>query len=205
MSSGLAKDTVSSVGVLAVHSSMDLCKGCRRCCTSLIKTVAQSRLATAIVLSLPMICVSIFLIYMELYLSVLLQEIARTNREGFYQYKILILSPIYTLAALNYLFGILGLVALKCEYQNLLRFSAFVHRGVAHWILLTIFLLMAPIGGYLPVYIIFQIMLWSFLPASLWLFVAAVMTGHSDLIIAGIESRLQTFRNLDEAYSKNDV
>ena len=204
MSSGVPKESNASLqemGGLAVRSSSDMCKGCRRFCSSLVKTIAANRLVTAITCSLPMIAVTIFLIYIELYLSIFLQEVINTNTRAYNEYKMLIFSPLYTLAAINYLFGVLALLALKCEYQNLLRFSAFVYRGIAHWILLTVFLLMIPIAGYLPVYLVLQVMLWSFVPASLWLFVAAVMTGHSDLITVGIESRSQALRDIGHAYS----
>jgi hypothetical protein len=83
-------------------------------------------------------------------------------------------------------------------HQNLLRFCAFVYRGIAHWVLLSIFLLIIPIAGYLPLYIIFQVSCLSLLPAGLWLFTAAVMTGHGDLITSAIEGHSQARRQIDE-------
>ncbi len=203
MSTGAPKEyfnpnpTVRDIGGLAVRSSIDVCKGCRKCCGSLIKTIAQNRLATAIVISLPMLAMSCFLIYLETSLSTFLQTLPALNIPAYTQYKLIIFSPFYTLAGITYGFGLLAMLSLKCEWQNLIRFSAFVYRGIAHWVLLSIFLLIIPIAGYLPLYIIFQISCWSLLPATLWLFTAGVMTGHSDLITAAIEGRNQATRQID--------
>lgn len=89
------------------------------------------------------------------------------------------------------------MISIRCEWQNLIRFSAFVYRGIAHWVLLSIFLLIIPIAGYLPLYIIFQVSCWSLLPAGLWLFTAGVMTGHSDLITSAIENQNRATQEID--------
>jgi hypothetical protein len=192
-----ANPTVRDIGGLAVRSSIDVCKGCRMCCGSLIKTIAQNRLATAIVISLPMLAMSCFLIYLETSLSTFLQTLPALNIPAYTQYKLIIFSPFYTLAGITYGFGLLAMLSLKCEWQNLIRFAAFVYRGIAHWLLLSIFLLIIPIAGYLPLYIIFQVSCLSLLPATLWLFTAGVMTGHSDLITAAIEGRNRATREID--------
>jgi hypothetical protein len=181
--------SVREIGGLAVRSSVDVCKGCRKCCISLVKTVAANRLATGIVISLPMIAISCFLIYTETALTSFIHTLPSLNIAQFNQYKMVIFSPIYTLSGITYAFGLLAMLAIRCEWQNLLRFSAFVYRGIAHWVLLSIFLLIFPIAGYLPMYIIFQVTCWSLLPSGLWLFTAAVMTGHCDLITSAIENK----------------
>lgn len=209
MTTGAPKDylnpnpSVRDIGGLAVRSSIDVCKGCRKCCSSLIKTVAQNRLATGIVISLPMIAMSCFLIYIETSLTSFIHTLpSLTNVAQFTQYKNTIFSPFYTLAGITYGFGLLAMLAIRCEWQNLLRFSAFVYRGIAHWLLLSIFLLFIPIAGYLPLYIIMQVSSLSLLPAALWLFTAGVMTGHSDLITIAIERRATTTatREIDTAF-----
>jgi hypothetical protein len=192
-----ANPSVKDIGGLAVRSSIDVCKGCRKCCGSLIKTIAQNRLATGIVISLPIIAMSCFLIYLEISLSTFLQTLPALNIPAYTQYKLIIFSPFYTLAGITYGFGLLAMLSIRCEWQNLIRFSAFVYRGIAHWVLLSIFLLIIPIAGYLPLYIIFQVSCWSLLPASLWLFTAGVMTGHSDLLTHAIESRNKTTHQID--------
>jgi hypothetical protein len=207
MSTGAPKDylnpnpntnpSVREIGGLAVRSSIDVCKGCRKCCGALIKTIAQNRLATAIVISLPMLAMSVFLIYIETSLASFIHTLPSLNIPAFQQYKLVIFSPFYTLAGITYGFGLLAMLAIRCEWQNLIRFSAFVYRGIAHWLLLSIFLLFIPIAGYLPLYIIFQISSLSLLPAALWLFTAGVMTGHSDLITAAIEGRNQATHQID--------
>jgi hypothetical protein len=204
MSTGAPKEyfnpnpTVRDIGGLAVRSSVDVCKGCRKCCISLIKTIAQNRLATSIIIGLPMIAMSCFLIYVETSLTTFIQTLPALNIPTFNAYKMVIFSPIYTLAGITYGFGLLSLIAIRCEFQNLLRFCAFVYRGIAHWVLLSIFLLIIPIAGYLPLYIIFQVSCLSLLPAGLWLFTAAVMTGHGDLITSAIEGHSQARRQIDE-------
>ena len=204
MSTGQPKEyfnpnpSVRDIGGLAVRSSVDVCNGCRKCLGSLIKTIAQNRLATGIVISFPMIAMSCFLIYIETSLTSFLTTLPALHIPTFNQYKLAIFSPFYTLAGITYGFGLLALVAIKCEWQNLLRFAAFVYRGIAHWVLLSIFLLLIPIAGYLPLYIIFQVSCWSLLPAFLWLFTAGVMTGHSDLITAAIEGRHRTTVVVDQ-------
>ena len=189
--------SVRDIGGLAVRSSVDVCNGCRKCCGSLIKTIAANRLATGIVISLPMLAMSCFLIYLETSLASFIHTLPSLNIPAFQQYKMVIFSPFYTLAGITYGFGLLAMLAIKCEWQNLIRFSAFVYRGIAHWVLLSIFLLIIPIAGYLPLYIIFQVSCWSLLPASLWLFTAGVMTGHSDLIIKAIEAQKVSTRQID--------
>jgi hypothetical protein len=201
MSTGHPKETntrLEQAGQLAVRSSMDMCKGCRRFCTSLIKTIGHSRIATSIVITLPMFAMVGFLIYLETYFLEFLQvNTTRQVRMYTEYYKNTLFSPFYTLAAITFGFGLLAILAIRCEYQNLLRFSAFAYRGIAHWILLTVFLLLIPIGGYLAVNLVFQIMMWSLIPAALWLFTAAVMTGHGDLITTAIEGRINLIRDIE--------
>ena len=204
MSTGAPKEyfnpnpTVRDIGGLAVRSSIDVCKGCRKCCGSLIKTIAANRLATGIVISLPMIAMSCFLIYIETSLTSFIHTLpALSNLAAFTQYKNTIFSPFCTLAGITYGFGLLAMLGIKCEWQNIIRFAAFVYRGIAHWLLLSIFLLFIPIAGYLPLYIIFQVSCWSLLPAALWLFTAGVMTGHSDLITGAIEGRVRATQQID--------
>ncbi len=204
MSTGAPKEyfnpnpNMRDIGGLAVRSSIDVCKGCRKCCGSLIKTIAANRLATGIVISLPMVAMSCFLIYIETSLTSFIHTLpALSNLAAFSQYKTTIFSPFYILAGITYGFGLLAMISIRCEWQNLIRFSAFVYRGIAHWVLLSIFLLIIPIAGYLPLYIIFQVSCWSLLPALLWLFTAGVMTGHSDLITSAIEGRNTTVRQID--------
>lgn len=209
MSTGAPKDyfspnapppSVRDIGGLAVRSSVDVCKGCRKCCMSLIKTIAANRLATSIIIGLPIIAMSCFLIYIETSLTSFIHTLpALSNLAAFTQYKTTIFSPFYILAGITYGFGLLALIAIKWEFQNILRFSAFVYRGIAHWVLLSIFLLIIPIAGYLPLYIIFQVSCWSLLPAGLWLFTAAVMTGHCDLVTAAIENRGRAQVQIDTA------
>lgn len=209
MSTGAPKDyfspnpnppSVRDIGGLAVRSSVDVCKGCRKCCMSLIKTIAANRLATGIIIGLPMIAMSCFLIYIETSLTSFIHTLpSLSNLAAFTQYKTTIFSPFYILAGITYGFGLLGLIAVRWEFQNILRFSAFVYRGIAHWVLLSIFLLIIPIAGYLPLYIIFQVSCWSLLPATLWLFTAAVMTGHCDLVTAAIENRGRAQVQIDSA------
>jgi len=204
MSTGAPKEyfnpnpSVRDIGGLAVRSSIDVCKGCRKCCSSLTKTIAANRLATGIVISLPMLAMSGFLIYIETSLTSYIHTLpALSNLAAFAQYKTTIFSPFYILAGITYGFGLLAMAAIKCEWQNLVRFSAFVYRGIAHWVLLSIFLLIIPIAGYMPLYIIFQVSCWSLLPAGLWLFTAGVMTAHSDLITAAIEGRASATQAVD--------
>ncbi len=191
--------TVRDIGGLAVRSSVDVCNGCRKCLKSLIKTIAQNRLATAIVISMPMIAISGFLIYLETSLASFIHTLPSLNIAAFQQYKATIFSPFYILSGITYGFGLLGMLSIRCEWQNMLRFSAFAYRGIAHWVLLSIFLLIIPIAGYLPLYIIFQVSCLSILPAILWLFTAGVMTGHSDLITAAIENRGRATVEIDTA------
>ena len=205
MSTGAPKEylnpnpTVRDIGGLAVRSSVDVCNGCRKCLRSLIKTIAQNRLATGIVISMPMIAMSCFVIYIETSLTSFIHTLPSLNIPTFQAYKLVIFSPFYALAGITYGFGLLGMLAIKCEWQNLLRFAAFVYRGIAHWVLLSIFLLIIPIAGYLPLYIIFQVSCWSLLPSFLWLFTAGVMTGHSDLITAAIEGQRRATVAMDSA------
>jgi hypothetical protein len=203
MSSGAPKEyfnpnpSVREIGGLAVRSSIDVCKGCRKCCGSLVKTIAANRMATGIVIGLPILAMSCFLIYIETSLTSFIHTLPSLNIPAFTQYKMVIFSPFYTLAGITYGFGLLAMISIKCEWQNLIRFSAFVYRGIAHWVLLSIFLLIIPIAGYLPLYIIFQVSCWSLLPAGLWLFTAGVMTAHSDLITSAIEGRARVTREID--------
>lgn len=195
MSTGFPKEFQQNVrqsADIAVRSSMDMCKGCRSFCRSLISTIGKNRLATAMVVLTPMLVMSGFLLYVELALTDFIYSIRGLNVAVFNYYKNTIFSPAYALAGITYGFGLLAWLSIRFEYQNLLRFCAFVYRGIAHWVLLSIFLLIFPIGGYLPVYMLFQIVAWSVLPASIWLFTAAVMTGHSDLITSAIENRRLT-------------
>ena len=102
MSTGAPKEqmpenrSVSQIGGLAVRSSIDMCKGCRMCCKGFIKTLAASRIATGICIVIPMIAMTALLIYIESSLAYVISMVpALNNVPRFYEYKILILSPLY--------------------------------------------------------------------------------------------------------------
>jgi hypothetical protein len=192
---------LQNAGTLVVRSSTDVCKGCRKCCKSLIKTVANNRGLAIGCISLPMVVMAFFLIYLETFVESFVEEkLIPYQVQIFRQYKLTLFSPMYILASITFGFGLLAIVAIRCEFQNLLRFSAFVYRGIAHWILLSIFLLTGPIAGYLPLYMIFQITCWSLFPSMLWLFTAGVMTGHSDLITHAIEQRSLAVQQISQDF-----
>lgn len=191
--------SVQTAGTLAVRSTLDVCKGCRRCCQSLVKTVAANRGLTVACISLPMVTMMFFLIYLETAIeNFITTKLTNYEIQLYNHYKLTLFSPFYILASITFGFGILAMLSIKCEYQNILRFCAFVYRGIAHWILLSIFLLTGPIAGYLPLYLIFQITSWSLFPSLLWLFTAGVMTAHSDLITAAIEGRGLVMNQIDQ-------
>ena len=192
---------IEEAGGLAVKSTVDVCKGCRKCCQSMIKTVANNRGLTYGCIALPMLVMMFFLIYLETFVESFVEEkLIPYQIQIFRQYKLTLFSPMYILASITFGFGLFAMIAIRCEFQNLLRFSAFVYRGIAHWILLSIFLLTGPIAGYLPLYMIFQITCWSLFPSLLWLFTAGVMTGHSDLITHAIESRALAVHQINQDF-----
>ena len=182
-----------------MRSSTDVCKGCRKCCQSLVKMVANNRgLAVGCIL-LPILTMVLFLIYLETAIETfIVDKLVGYQIQVYNQYKLTLFSPFYILASITFGFGLLAIISIRCEFQNLLRFCAFTYRGIAHWILLTMFLLIGPIAGYLPLYMIFQIACWSVLPSSLWLFTAGVMTAHSDLITQAIEQRSLTLQSVHQ-------
>lgn len=207
MSTGQPKEQIhqqlQNAGTLVVRSSTDVCKGCRKCCQSLIKTVANNRGLTYGCIALPMLVMAFFLIYLETFVESFVEEkLIPYQIQLFRQYKLTLFSPMYILASITFGFGVLAITAIHCEFQNLLRFSAFVYRGIAHWILLSIFLLIGPIAGYLPLYMIFQITCWSLFPSMLWLFTAATMTGHSDLLTHAIEQRGLAVHQINDEFSQ---
>lgn len=187
MSNGFPKEfqqNVVQIGGLAVRSSTDMCKGCRSCCRSLVKTIAQNRVGTGCIIAIPMIIIAVCIIWLE---SILSMVPNLTRNPYYYEYKTVIFSPVYALTGITEGFGLIGILAIRMEYQNLLRFSAFVYRGIAHWVILTVFLFLIPLANFVPFGLILYFTLWSCIPAFIWLFSAAVMTGHSDLITAAIE------------------
>jgi hypothetical protein len=206
MSTGQPKEQIHqqlhNAGTLVVRSSTDVCKGCRKCCQSLIKTVANNRSLTIGCICLPIIVMAFFLIYLETTVETFVEEkLIPYQIQMFRQYKLTLFSPMYILASITFGFGVLAMLAIRCEYQNILRFCAFVYRGIAHWILLSIFLLTGPIAGYLPLYMIFQIICWSLFPSMLWLFTAGVMTGHSDLVTHAIEQTSLSVKQINQEFT----
>lgn len=192
MSSGFPKEfqqNVVQIGGLAVRSSTDMCKGCRSCCRSLVKTIAQNRVGTGCIIAIPMIIIAVCIIWLE---SILAMVPNLTRNPYYYEYKTIIFSPVYVLTGITEGFGLIGILSIRLEYQNLLRFSAFVYRGIAHWVLLTVFLFLIPLANFVPFALILYFTFWSCIPAFIWLFAAAVMTGHSDLITAAIERGIST-------------
>ncbi len=207
MSTGQSKEhtlippQLSQYGGLAVRSSTDVCKGCRKCCQSLVKTVGANRGLTIGCICLPILVMVFFLIYIETAIEAFIEDkLIPYQVQVYRQYKLTLFSPFYILASITFGFGILAMLAIKCEYQNILRFCAFVYRGIAHWILLSVFRLTGPIAGYLPLYMVFQIACWSLIPSMLWLFTAAVMTGHSDLITSAIEQNTKAMQQIHEDF-----
>lgn len=201
--SGFPKEYSATVAsTLAVRSTVDVCKGCRKCCQSLTKMIANTRELAMGCISLPIVIMIVFLIYLETSVDVFIEDkLIPYQIQLFRQYKPTLFSPFYILSSITFSFGILAMIAIKCEFQNILRFCAFVYRGIAHWILLSVFLLIGPIAGYLPLYMIFQIICWSLIPSSLWLFTAGVMTAHSDLITAAIDARGLVMNQVDQQLS----
>jgi hypothetical protein len=165
------------------------------------KTVANNRGLTIGCICLPMFVMMLFLIYIETAIEAFIEGKLTNYQVQIYQYyKLTIFSPFYILASITFGFGVLAMLAIKCEYQNILRFCAFVYRGIAHWILLSVFLLTGPIAGYLPVYMVFQIAAWCLVPSMIWLFTAGVMTAHSDLITNAIEQKSIAMNQINQDF-----
>lgn len=182
MSTGESKDvqtTVKNTVKFTARSTMDICYGCRKFCTALISSLAHNRYTTVGVISLPMIAMTAFLIYLEVYIV----QIFRYNYNNIYS------SPVFVLAGITYLFGLLGMLSVRYELQNLLRFCAYIYRSISDWIIISILLIFILVIGYLPSVYSIQVLTWSILPAAIWLFTAEVMRAHSNLITAAIENR----------------
>ena len=179
MSSGQPKNAQNNAGGFSARSSMDICYGCRKFCTALISSLAHNRLATIGVITLPMLAMTAFLIYLEVYIIKIFS----------YNYNNIYASPIYVLAGITYLFGVLGILSVRYEFQNLLRFCAYIYRSISDWIIISILLIFILVVGYLPSVYAIQVLLWAILPAAIWLFTAEVMRTHCNLITAAIENR----------------
>lgn len=186
MSTGIPKEALQNV-TLAVHSTTDMCKGCRKFMKNIIKFFASTKIMTAIITLVPMISVISLLIFIEasLYTTISSYPEIRNNPQA-YQYKTIIFTPLYILCSIVLISGAFGLLAIYCEFQNLLRTSAFLYTLVTHWLLMTIVLVVFPVAQLLPLYIIQNIFLWTLIPSILFLFTASVMSSHADLVTEAI-------------------
>ena len=172
--------------VMIVRSTHDACKGCRSCFRSMTHTIAINRILTGVFVSLPMLCVMALLIYFQQYWTYI--DI-RNQQYNILQYKSILLSPLYFISTVTFIAGIVALIAIRLELQNLLGFCSFVYAAIAYWALINILIIFFSAWVYLPIYLIGLIFVWSIIPTILWLFTSAVMDAHRVQINEAIRLR----------------
>lgn len=160
---------ISNMNTLTIRSSFDLCKGLRSCFRSVTNTIACSRIATSVIVVIPMIGM-IFALFLEQF----------TQIDVYYRY--IVYPPLYVISSLTFVFGMLGLISIKAELQNLLGFAAFVYAGIGYWATINILILITAGWSYFPIGSIFNILLRVAVPTSMWLFASSVMDRHRILV-----------------------
>jgi hypothetical protein len=160
---------ISNMNTLTTRSSFDLCKGLRSCFRSVTNTIAYSRIATSVIVVIPMIGM-IFALFLEHF----------TQIDAYYRY--IVSPPLYVISSLTFVFGILGLISIKAELQNLLGFAAFVYAGIGYWATINILILITAGWSYFPIGSIFNILLRVAIPTGMWLFASSVMDRHRILV-----------------------
>ena len=157
-----------------INSTLDSCKGVRSCFRSMTNTIASSRIATAVMISVPMVVMVITLFVVS--------STPNYSDSSLYYYRYLLTAPIYVVSALTLISGCIGLLALKAEMQNILGAVAFVYAGIGYWAVINMLILFLVGWSYLKAAAMFQILLWVAIPTFLWLFVSSVMDRHRILV-----------------------
>ena len=162
---------------LQTRSTFDSCKGIRSCFRSLTNTIAASRVATSIVVFIPILIMIFTLILRE-----------------FYEYSMysILSPPIFVVSSLTFVFGIIGLISIKTEMQNLLGFAAFVYAGIGYWALINILILFSAGWSYWPADVMVKLLTWFCFPTCMWLFASSVMDRHRILVSDAIANRVGT-------------
>ena len=168
---------------IKINSTLDSCKGIRSCFRPLTNTIASSRVATAVMISVPMVVMVITLFMVSL---------ATSTNVMIIQFRYLLTAPIYVVSALTLAFGSIGLLALKAEMQNILGAAAFVYAGIGYWAIINLLILFLVGWSYLTASSMFQIILWVAIPTFLWLFVSSVMDRHRILVSDAIAAAAVT-------------
>ena len=166
---------MSEYYTMEIKKGCDACKPFRDGFNKMAESLASSKISTTIFTILPIISMTIALIYFETSFN----NIYFNNQP--YQitaYKYIILSPVIVVSSLTFIFGVLALLAIKFELQNLLGFCSFVYASIAYWAIINILIIMFCMFPYFSTTVIGSILAWSIPSAFVWLFTSAIMDAH---------------------------
>jgi len=172
----------------SLRSGCDTCKPFREGFNKMAESLASSKVSTTLFTILPMVSMTVALIYFETSFS----TIYFNNQQ--YQitpYKYIILSPVIVVSSLTFIFGFLALLAIRFELQNLLGFCSFVYASIAYWAIINILIIVFCMVPYFATSVVGSILGWSIPSAFVWLFTSAVMDAHRKNVnnaISGIAS-----------------
>jgi len=165
----------SSSNTMDINKGCDTCKPFREGFAKLTAAVARSKISTAVFTAIPILSMIVALIYFETSFNII--NFNNVNYEVS-AYKYIILSPVIVVSSLTIIFGFIGLVAIRFEFQNVLGFSSFVYAAIAYWMMINILIIVFCMIPYFSRSLIGSILAWSGFSIALWLFSRAVMDAH---------------------------
>ena len=174
----------------------DLCKGCRECYNGIIIAVVKNPIIAAIMMGIP----SYFM------LSAMLFDGTTIMYPEFYAIKNNISAPFYTLLGFTIAAWIIEMIAMKMMLPNLLSMCAFGHSAVGSWWLVNFGILIFAGWAYVPLKVMFMLMLGILTPAVVWHITADIVRGYKQKLINEIQQVASSLAAQDSVFvNPNDI
>jgi hypothetical protein len=173
----------------------DLCKGCRECYTGIISAVVKNPFVAGIMMGIP----SYFMLA-----SLLFDGSIVSFFPEYYSVRSNVSAPFYTLLTFTIVAWVLEMIAMKMMMPNLLSMCAFGHSSVGSWWLVNFGILMFAGWAYVPIRIMFVLMIGVLTPAVVWHITGDIIRGYKQKMIDEIQMVSRSLAMQAEAFNTSD-
>ncbi len=174
-----------------VRTPRDLCKGCRECWNGVLKSIVANPFVAGFCMGIPSYFLSILLIFQDSIVIFMPEYYAvRSSATG----------PFFTLYSFTFLFWFLELLGIKFVLPNLLSTCAFFHSAIGSWWFINFFIVMFGGWAYIPVRVMFTVLLGVFTPAVIWHLTGDIIREYKRKILNEITLNSQAMSNQDAIF-----
>lgn len=173
----------------------DLCKGCRECYKGVISAVVKQPIVAGFMMGIP----SYFM------LSTLLFDGTVINFfPEYYSIKSSVSAPFYTLLGFTIAAWIAEMISMKFMLPALMSLCAFGHSAVGSWWLVNFGILLVAGWSYIPIRMMFVLMLGVLTPAVVWHITGDIIRGYKQKMVEEIQMVSASLAQQAEAFGVQD-